>query len=118
MAEKPTARDVKGHVDEARRQADSIMGCVWGALQGTAPVDRWEMAADHLRAASEALAKAQAALAAMDKPEPYCPVCGEPILSLMAGWSHFGAAGFGVEPRKAGHEPELDWREAGGADGG
>jgi hypothetical protein len=118
MAEKPTARAVKGHLDQVRRQADHAMACVWGAVQGTAPADRWGMAADHLRAASEALAKAQEALAAMEKQEAFCAVCGEPVLHLTAGWSHFSEVGRGVERRDAGHEPELDWRQAGGASGG
>jgi hypothetical protein len=113
VTDKPTARDVKKHLDEARRNADLTMGCIWGALQGTAPADRWDRAADRLKAASEALAAAAAALAGMDKQEPYCTVCGEPILSLMAGWSHFSVTD-GVEPRQAGHEPELDWREVSG----
>lgn len=113
MTGKPTAHDVKAHLDEARRNASLTMACIWGAVRGTAPADRWDLAADDLRAASEALAKAQAALAAMEKPEPYCTVCGEPLLSLMAGWSHFSDDAPGAV--NAGHEPSLDWRRLGEA---
>jgi hypothetical protein len=111
------AHEVKSHLDEARRASDLVMPCIWGALQGTATADRWDHAATHLEAALIALTAAQAALAAMDKQEPYCTACGEPVLSLMYdGWSHFSAAGLGVESRYAGHELELDWRPV-GADG-
>lgn len=121
MADRPTAHDVKRHLDEAGRNSGLAMACIWGAVRGTAPADRWDTAAADLRAAADAIAAAQAALAAMDKQEPYCTVCDEPILSLMAGWSHIVSVDH-VEQRQAGHEPELDWRpvETGGkeADGG
>jgi hypothetical protein len=120
---RPTASDVKARVDEARRNADLVMPGIWGALQGTAPRDRWDHAAARLKAAAEAIAKAQAALAAMEKLEPYCTACGEPILNLTAGWSHFRdgewpeltvgrlTAGAPLELVEPGHEPDLDWRE-------
>ena len=103
------ARDVKAHIDEARHNADLTMACIWGAIRGTAPADRWGRAAAYLDAAMEALAKAKGALAAIEKQEPYCTVCGEPILSLMAGWSHISTTDH-VEPR---HKPALDWRTVG-----
>lgn len=106
------ARDVKAHIDEARRNCDLTMACIWGAIRGTAPADRWDRAAADLDAAMEALAKAKAGLAAMDKLEPYCTVCLGPILSLMAGWSHVSTTDH-VEPRQAGHKPALDWRLVG-----
>lgn len=114
MTDKPGPYDVKAHLDEARHKMDLTMACIWGAVRGTAPADRWDRAGADLDAAAEAVAKAKAALAAMDKPEPYCTVCGEPILNLMAGWSHFTAAGDAVLADQAGHEPELDWRTIGG----
>ena len=107
MADRPTAGDVKAHLAEARRRADLAMAAIRGATGGTATADRWDMAAVDLRAATEALAAASQALAAMEKREPYCTVCGEAVLSLTAGWTHVSS----VEQRQAGHEPELDWRE-------
>lgn len=109
------AQALKNSLDESRRRSDRVMGCVWGAVDGTAPRDRWDMAAAHLREAAEALAAAAAVLAAMDKEEPYCTACGEPILNLMAGWSHFDAEGPAVSAARAGHKPELDWRPIGEA---
>jgi hypothetical protein len=104
------ARQVKEHLDRARHQLDLTMAGIWGAVRGTAPADRWDGSRASLEAATEQIAGALAVLASMDKLEPYCTVCGQPILSLMAGWSHFTAAGDAVLADRAGHEPELDWR--------
>lgn len=112
------AYEVKRHLDEARRGFDLTMACIWGAVRGTAPRDRWERAAADLEAAAESLAAAQSAFAAMDKQEPYCTVCGQPVLNLMAGWSHFDAEGPAVAASLAGHEPELDWRLLGAGNAG
>lgn len=113
MTEKPTAYDVKRHLEEARHHSDLVMACIWGAVNGTAPRDRWDMAAADLDAAARELARARAVLAAMEKLEPYCTACDQPILKLMAGWSHISTTDH-VEPSEAGHEPELDWREVSG----
>ena len=111
------AYEVKRHLDEAQRNAGLAMACIWGAVRGTAPRDRWDRAAADLRASSESLSAATAALAAMEKLEPYCTTCGEPVLNLMAGWSHVISAE-NVQPRQAGHELELDWRPIGEAGNG
>jgi hypothetical protein len=118
VADRQGAYVVKRHLEDARSNADLVMACIWGAVNGTAPADRWGMAAADLAAAEDALAKAKAALAAMEKLEPYCTVCGEPILNLTAGWSHFTAAGDAVLADQAGHQPDLDWRPIGGASHG
>lgn len=109
------AYEVKRHLDEARRNFDLTMACIWGAVRGTAPRDRWDRAALDLEAAAQSFAAARSVLAAMEKVEPYCTVCGEPVLNLMAGWSHFDAEGPAVSAERAGHKPELDWRPIGEA---
>jgi hypothetical protein len=109
------AYDIKRRLDEAASEGHLTMAAIWGAVRGTAPADRWDMAAGSLQAAADAIAAAQAALAAMDKREPYCTVCAEPILHLSAGWTHISTIDH-IEARQAGHEPELDWRPV-GADG-
>ena len=110
MAEKPTARDVKAHLDEAEHRSTLAMAGIWGAIRGSAPADRWDHAKTDLEAAAASLAAALEALAAMEKPEAYCTICGQPILSLMAGWSHFADGG---RAASTGHKPALDWREIG-----
>jgi hypothetical protein len=105
-------------------QAGFARACMWGAERATAPANRWDRAATDLATAQAKLAEAIAALAAMEKLEPFCTTCGQALLSLSRGWSHFAAA---AEPRReieavsaadAGHEPAMDWRpvrEAAGA---
>lgn len=100
--------DVKAHLDDVQHHSNVAMACIWGATRGTAGADRWDMAAADLEAAAVALDAARAALAAMDKQEPYCTACGQPVLSLMAGWSHVDLADFAAI--RAGHELELGWR--------
>ena len=111
MADRQDAQRVKEHLDRARHQLDLTMACIWGAVNGTAPADRWDKAKADLEAASGKIAEAAAVLAAMEKLEPYCTVCGQPILSLMVGWSHFRDDAPGAVD--VGHEAELDWRPSG-----
>ena len=111
MAEKPTVHDVMTHLDEVTSKTGLARACMWGAVRGTAPADRWERAKAELEAAVASLAGAVAALAAMDKWEPYCTLCLDPILNLMAGWSHFREGSAGAVD--VGHPPTLDWRVAG-----
>ncbi len=110
MADKPCIHDVMTHLDEVSSKTGLARACMWGATRATAPADRWDHAKADLEAAAASLAAALEALAAMEKFEAYCTVCGQPILSLMAGWSHFTDGG---RAASTGHKPALDWRETG-----
>lgn len=111
MPDKPTIHDVMTHLDELPSKVGLARAGMWGATRGTAPADRWEHAKADLKAAADSLAAAMTALDAMEKLEPYCTLCGQPILSLMAGWSHFTDGDYTAV--QAGHPPALDWRPVG-----
>lgn len=112
-ADKPSVKDVMAHLDELASKVGLARAGMWGAVRATAPADRWDGAKADLEAAAVSLAAALEALAAMEKTEAYCTVCGEPILDLMAGWSHFTGDGRAVNAASAGHKPALDWRQVG-----
>jgi hypothetical protein len=109
--DKPTIRDVMRHLDDVPREIGLARAAMWGADRGTAPADRWEMARASLQAAAAALGEAIGALAAMEKREPYCTLCGYPLLNLSNGWSHFTSGDY--EAVNAAHEAALDWRAPG-----
>ena len=111
MADKPTIHDVMTHLDNLPSKVGVARAGMWGAFQGTAPRDRWDRALTELQAAADSLAAAVAALRAMDKLEPYCTLCGEPLLDMSIGWSHFSDGG--AVAVQAGHPAALDWRPVG-----
>jgi hypothetical protein len=109
----PEVSDVVKALDSADHLTLLARASMWGAAQATAPKDRWDDARDYLADAAAAIEDARTLLAAVDKQEAYCTTCDVPLLSLMAGWSHWnGSAGY-----DAGHPADMDWRPADRAEG-
>jgi hypothetical protein len=106
--DKPAVRDVARLLDNVDPEISLARAAMWGADRGTAPADRWERAAASLQAAAARLNEAIQAYAAMEKLEPYCTLCGNPLLNRSQGWAHFTSGDY--EPADADHKPEMDWR--------
>lgn len=121
MPDCPNVQSVCDLLDQVQSQTGLARACMWGALRGTAPANRWGRAAADLAAAQAALAEAVSVLALVEKQEPYCTVCNRPLLLMtlsVGGWAHFAASQHPreIEPMSAGHDPALDWRPVAGAD--
>lgn len=109
----PEVKDVVKTLDRADHLTGLARACMWGAVQSTAPRDRWQRADDDLAAAIARIEEARSQLAAVDKQETYCTACGVPLLSQMAGWKHWNGSG----SYDADHPADMDWRPAGRIEG-
>lgn len=109
----PEVSDVVKALEGVGHLIDLARASLWGALQATAPKDRWQNADDDLTAAVKTIEDARTLLAAVDKQEAYCTACGVPLLSQQPGWKHWD----GSDVYDAGHPADMDWRPVDRAEG-